>query len=1048
MLSLKPIKILATLTVAAILTVFWACHLGVQEDKVFMNVKADTTWLAYDSVSVLLKDQSGKTLEVLFHGPLTDIGQLSRLEAGDYQGGGVIIVLVGFKAGQSIKEETRKYDGKTQSTIDMVVIINQGETLNALVLKPNAIKLYTGGAKGTLTPMPSTWADKPLVWSSSDSMVAKVSNGEVSPVKAGTVWITAVGATAKDSAKVTVATDAPILDAGADTVVTLGSTIAFQVKVTQEYGLIEVFKWSLDGDSTWDDSASQYPTEQTIVTSVPKKFPVAATYDLLFYVRDGEGNAVTAVRKLTVSSQVPKITSITKDTTLIAGDSLAFSAKAEVNSGSLKTFSWDYDGDGTFEKRGALTGSSANIAGGYRFAKEGSYKVLLKVEDDAGTPISIQVAIKVIAATVPKPPVANAGKDTAVLAGKRVDLHGSGTDPDGTIAKMEWSIGAEPFTVVSKGDTSFASSDVAGTVKCVLRVTDNDGLSDVDTVTITISKAVPPVLSSVTPGDTIISIKDSLTFSAKAASASPLKGYSWDFNGDGTADVSDILSGTNATLLAGRRFGATGIFNVLLKVEDQQGGIATKSIMVDVRLDNPIVNAGKDTTVAEGTKANLNGVANDSLGSIVKWEWKIGAAAFVASPSGETSFTAPVVPGVVTCVFRATDDDGFSAEDTVLVTVAPSTNANLSDLAIVPGSLAPAFAPATKAYTVSVTAGDSVSITATTAHAKATLTLNGKALASGKASDSLPIIVGANLFTLVATAEDGATKATYALSVTKVESTPPSAPTVSVSVSKTASRSAIWSWKAGGGGNGTYRYKLNNSVLTTGASDTTALAFTGTALANGSNILYVQERNAAGVWSLSGSATVQILAPLEWYPLNGTGTDLGLNANNGVVTGATATPDHAGVAGAALNFNGSSQVATGTASANTGTNMTVSMWIKIPAGISLQYFINNNMSGFGIWSRSGEVGLAISLPSTNSAGGAVSPNVWTHFTGTYDGSNIKVYINGVLANTTAHAGPPIAGSLSNLVIGATGWSGALDEVRFYNKPLTQAEVTALYQGKL
>ena len=53
-----------------------------------MNVKADSTRLAYHSVSVLLSDSSGKTLEVLFHGPLTDIGRLSRLEAGEYQGVG------------------------------------------------------------------------------------------------------------------------------------------------------------------------------------------------------------------------------------------------------------------------------------------------------------------------------------------------------------------------------------------------------------------------------------------------------------------------------------------------------------------------------------------------------------------------------------------------------------------------------------------------------------------------------------------------------------------------------------------------------------------------------------------------------------------------------------------------------------------------------------------------------------------------------------------------------------------------------------------------
>ena len=69
-----------------------------------------------------------------------------------------------------------------------------------------------------------------------------------------------------------------------------------------------------------------------------------------------------------------------------------------------------------------------------------------------------------------------------------------------------------------------------------------------------------------------------------------------------------------------------------------------------------------------------------------------------------------------------------------------------------------------------------------------------------------------------------------------------------------------WSWVSGGGtGNGTYRYRLNNSDMSSGTTTTTSLSFTpGSALADGAHTLYVQERDAAGVWSIAGSYTIVV----------------------------------------------------------------------------------------------------------------------------------------------------------------------------------------------
>jgi hypothetical protein len=109
--------------------------------------------------------------------------------------------------------------------------------------------------------------------------------------------------------------------------------------------------------------------------------------------------------------------------------------------------------------------------------------------------------------------------------------------------------------------------------------------------------------------------------------------------------------------------------------------------------------------------------------------------------------------------------------------------------------------------------------------------------------------------------------------------TPPDTPNVS-GTTPTNDTTPTWSWSSGGGGNGTYRYKLDDSNLSTGATQTTGTAFTpGSSLSQGSHTLYVQERDAAGNWSASGSFPIEIDTTAPAAPVittdggNGPGND-------------------------------------------------------------------------------------------------------------------------------------------------------------------------------
>ena len=84
-------------------------------------------------------------------------------------------------------------------------------------------------------------------------------------------------------------------------------------------------------------------------------------------------------------------------------------------------------------------------------------------------------------------------------------------------------------------------------------------------------------------------------------------------------------------------------------------------------------------------------------------------------------------------------------------------------------------------------------------------------------------------------------------------------------------------------------------------------------------------------------------------------------------------------------------------------------------------------------------------------GGAASPgllpvNQWSHLAATYDGTTLRLYVNGVVAASTPFTGD-MATSTDPLRIGGNSvygeyFVGVIDEVRIYYRALTAAEIGA------
>jgi len=200
--------------------------------------------------------------------------------------------------------------------------------------------------------------------------------------------------------------------------------------------------------------------------------------------------------------------------------------------------------------------------------------------------------------------------------------------------------------------------------------------------------------------------------------------------------------------------------------------------------------------------------------------------------------------------------------------------------------------------------------------------------------------------------------------------------------------------------------------------------------------------NADHTLAVSANAGLE----LEWL-FTGNAQDTSGKGRHGTAFNATLTTDHKSVANRAYYFNGTTAYIQGpNFHAQVSNQITCSFWVKIPASVaSVKYFIWHN--DFSVAQTGTNIAFVISTASVNNASCVVPLNTWTHIAGTFDGSNIRIYRNGTLMATTAHAGA-IFDKNYNFEIGrhtpsANYWQGYVDDVRIYRFCMSQSDIAKL-----
>ncbi len=190
--------------------------------------------------------------------------------------------------------------------------------------------------------------------------------------------------------------------------------------------------------------------------------------------------------------------------------------------------------------------------------------------------------------------------------------------------------------------------------------------------------------------------------------------------------------------------------------------------------------------------------------------------------------------------------------------------------------------------------------------------------------------------------------------------------------------------------------------------------------------------------------------------------DASTYGNNGTVLGSAARV--IGKNGNALSLTTSSDYATvpDHASLDITSQITIAAWIR-PTTTGTQYVIKKGLQG-------GTSGYELSLSNDGLVFFRFNQNAnfrvnsvtsfptdgttWMHVAATYNGSALKIYINGVLEATTTPANPaPIVANNLALAIGAqsdgtTKFKGAIDDAMIFNSALGAAEIAELMSTDL
>jgi hypothetical protein len=205
---------------------------------------------------------------------------------------------------------------------------------------------------------------------------------------------------------------------------------------------------------------------------------------------------------------------------------------------------------------------------------------------------------------------------------------------------------------------------------------------------------------------------------------------------------------------------------------------------------------------------------------------------------------------------------------------------------------------------------------------------------------------------------------------------------------------------------------------------------------------------------------------VAYYPLNGNAHDESGNGNNGVVSGPTLSADRFGNADRAYSFDGTTNnihINGSPSFAFTGTKaFTISCWVKVRSYSHQAVAFKGAASTppyYNEWAVVIEpdttLRVKVNADSLNSSysyltsSRALKLNQWSHLVATWNGNTqiMKLILDGQQIGSVSAVSQMVSMPNTPLHLGYVGdgpFGGELDDVRIYNRSLSDVEIQSLY----
>lgn len=259
----------------------------------------------------------------------------------------------------------------------------------------------------------------------------------------------------------------------------------------------------------------------------------AGEYYPTFTVSDGKDTVSERVKIVVDESMPPSpiIEALALPQKGTAPLEVHFSVTGVDKKDSIVKYEWDFDGRGIYDISSLVSGEADFI-----YASKGSYPAVLRLTDDKGNTHTYSVAIEV--ERNPNAPLVYLEVvPLKGLAPCKVYFKGT-TVSLSDICKYEWDFNGDGVYDTSSTESAevVKTYSLPGVYNAGFRVTDKNGISESESVTITIDN--PLSLNNIEPLISVYNgnIPMEVNFNASVDAQSNIQKYQWDFEGDGIFD--------------------------------------------------------------------------------------------------------------------------------------------------------------------------------------------------------------------------------------------------------------------------------------------------------------------------------------------------------------------------------------------------------------------------------------------------------------------------------------------------------------------------------